>query len=251
MNAKVVGIAAGLLIVIAAAWWLRAGSGSRSGSESHGQVATSELDRSKVARSEPSPSPAPARAPKSQPNGSSAPSAALQAPKAAPPVDDPRRKREYEFLERLFMPPGPQASDADRLAWSQSPMSSLVYPAGHPCEGLPTDTASVEALVAAAARPEFFDNFFEADRPQVLLEGQKDFFPLNQCAKTLNRENPESVEQFITCFSSLPENPKAYPATVWLPVSADHPGATTMRAHMTEMIRGYATRLMAGPRCPS
>jgi hypothetical protein len=190
------------------------------------------------------------RTPKSEANGAGAANGSAARPtQPAPAPQERRREDDFAYLDRLFMPPGPGASEAERLAWEQSPISGYVYPAGHPCEGLPTDTASVEALVQAVARPEFFEQFPEVDRPQILLEGHKDFFPLNRCAAGLNRENPESVETFVTCFNSLPENPAAYPAVVWLPVAENHPGATTMREHMTRLIRTRAERLMAGPRC--
>jgi hypothetical protein len=239
MSAKIVGLAAALFIVLGAAWWL----GSRAPSEQ-----APAPDRSKVARSEPTPEPM--RAPKSEANGGAVAKPATPPP--APVAQDRRAEedsRVYEYIDRLFAPPGPGASEAERLAWEQSEISGYIYPAGHPCEGLPNERASVEALLQAVARPEYFEQFPEVDRPQVVLEGHKDFFPLNRCANGLNREDPASVELFISCFNSLPENPAAYPATVWLPVSADHPGATTMRAHMTQVIRSRAERLMAGPAC--
>jgi hypothetical protein len=237
VNGKIIGLAAALLIVLGAAWWLRGQASPEAPAP----------DRSKVARSEPIP--APARAPKSEGNGGAAAQPATPPPAPVPQESRREDSKTYEFIDRLFMPPGPGASEEERRHWEESPISSLIYPPGHACEGLPNERASVEALLQAVARPEYFEGLPEADRPQVVLEGHKDFFPLNRCANGLNREDPASVESFIACFNSLPENPAAYPATVWLPVAAGHPGATTMREHMTQMIRTRAERLMAGPRC--
>ena len=236
MKGRIVWLAGVLLVVLGSAAWLR-------GRMSSEEAATAP-DRSKVARSEPIP--APARAPRREPNG--------EVPKMTPPTPvaaapEPRRDSpDYALIDRLFTQPGPDATEAERLAWEQSAISGYIYPAGHPCEGLPTDTASVRALVDAVANGTSLDNMPEVDRPQILLEGHKKSYPLNN-ACALNREDPESVESFISCFNSLPEDPRGRPATIWLPVSADHPGATTLRQHFTRLIENRAAQLMAGPRC--
>jgi hypothetical protein len=235
MKSKIAWLGGVLLLATAGAAWLR--------ERSCAEQAVILPDRSQVARSQPVPGPAHSarRAPERELPGPPPPS---------PAESEPRRDSpDHALIEQLFTPPGPDATEAVRQAWERSAISAYIHAPGHPCEGLPTSAASVRVLVDAAVRDPLLDEMAEIDRPQILLEGRKQSYPLNNSCENLDREDPESVERFITCFENLPEDPRARPVAIWLPVDADRPGATTLREHYTRLIENRAAQLMAGPRC--
>jgi hypothetical protein len=235
MKSKIAWLGGVLLLATAGAAWLR--------ERSCAEEAAILPDRSQVAGSQPVLAPARSarRGPEREVPGLPPPSRAES--------ESRRDSPDHALLEQLFTPPGPDATEAVRQAWERSAISAYFYSPGHPCEGLPTTAASVRALVDAAVRDPLLDQMPEIDRSQILLEGRKKSYPLNNACKDLDRDDPESVERFITCFENLPEDPRARPVAIWLPVDADHPGATTLREHYTRLIENRAAQLMAGPRC--
>lgn len=164
-------------------------------------------------------------------------------------------RRELEFIAKLFQPPARDATPEDRQRWEDSPVSDLIYPNDHPCAGLPRDSVSPQQLIDAAVGepggPSLIPSLPEIDRSQCHVQGNWPFFPLNQCARGLNREDPESVASFMACLDALPQDPSAYPASIWLPCPADHPLATTMREFFGDLIAEHVNDLFARGPCPA
>jgi hypothetical protein len=158
--------------------------------------------------------------------------------------------RNAEFIAKLFMPPGPGASDAERQAWEESPIADLFYPQDHPCAGLPLDSVSVPVLEEAAngSLSKYLEAIPEVDRQQCHVQGRWPYHVLNTMYGRVDREKPETVQPFLQELAAMPQDPKAYPADIWLPCDGQA-GATTMRVYFQGLVSDYVKGLLSGPRC--
>jgi hypothetical protein len=260
MRSKLIGLGSGLLILCAVAAWLLRGAGDAA----HGAAQPSPAaDRSGLAHPKPLAAPAPAarlQEPASEAealakqgaNGNGISKNGTGTAAAAQAHKDPRLEaRERYWIAKLFTPPGPGASDAERLAWEQSPIADLVYPAGHPCAGQPLDSVSPAVLNAAGeqAISSMLDSIPDVDVPQCLFEGNWPFFPLNQACSSVNRDDPQSVARCSNALQTMQQDPKAYPAVIWLPCDGSGGQPTTRREFFQNMVHEQVSQIFAGPRC--
>jgi hypothetical protein len=158
--------------------------------------------------------------------------------------------REREFIARLFAVPGPNATEEERLAWENSPISDLIYPSDHPCAGEPIDSASPQMLTSMGREglAKVLDAIPEVDVPQCLHQGRWNFHTLNQACSSLNREDGDSVSRCAAFLQTAPQDPKAYPATIWMPC-AEGGQPTTLRAYYEELLNQQVADMFARARC--
>jgi len=160
-----------------------------------------------------------------------------------------------DWIARMFVPPGIDASAEERAAWDESGLADLIHGAGHPCEGLPTDRASADAIAQGvleiSANPLNQPAAFpDLQRSGVVLTGSKDLALLRRrCARRLGGQDPESIRTYVACYDGLPDQPGREPESIFLPVPPGTPGAISLREYLTRDIHERAERLMAGPRC--
>jgi hypothetical protein len=254
MQNRIVWLGGVLILCAALAAWLLRGSSSEL---AEGAASADRGEQAAAARPAPArvpstpPSPPEAAAAQLQPktNGGPAPAAARsEAPQAAKPRA--RQSRDVEFIAKLFQPPGPSATDQERLFWDESPVSDLLYPTDHPCAGAPRDSVSPAQLTQAGneALGKQIDNLPNVDAEQCHLAGNWAFHPLNQAYAKVNLDDPQTVLAFIDEMASMPQDPNAYPASIWLPCPG-RSDATTMREFFQGLVADQVEQVFSGPPC--
>jgi hypothetical protein len=193
----------------------------------------------------------PAAAGASHPDGNGDGKTANAAAPAAARKDPRLAQAERRFIAKLLEQPGRNASEADRLAWEQSPVADLLYPPDHACAGQPLDSTSPAVLTAAAeeALDKQLANIDNAKVPQCLYQGNWPFQPLNQACSGVDEDNPDSVARCTDFLMTAPQDPQAYPATIWLPCTPNGGQPTTLQAFYEGMVAEQVQQMFSGPPC--
>jgi len=255
VNSRITWIGLAVVCALALALWLVRRPSAEDPAKAASAPSGAAVDRPALAHAAAA-APAPA-AQGSQAAPAAAPQAGIPDWKVQAAADNAARAghvnpKEHEFIAKLFELPGPDATPQQRAAWEESPVSKLLYPQGHPCAGQPIDSASPAVLTQAAdeALDKAIGRNPEVDQPQCVFEGKWPFSPLNLACSSVNRDNPQSVAQCSDFLLGAPQDPNAYPATIWLPCSAGSGvQPTTLRQYYQQMVSTEVQHIFSGPAC--